>query len=531
MFYLVLPAGMILIKTYDLIMSTMKRDGATASLWQQGTDTFIPQNAWDPAARYDVLIVGGGITGVTTALLLQEAGLNCIIAEAHTLAFGTTGGTTAHLNTILDTPYYQIAADFGTQAAIQIAAATREAIDTIAANVARFNIDCEFTLRDGYIFARNQQETEELVKIYDGNIAAGIGSEWVHKIPVPVPFENAVCVPAQASFNPVSYVYGLARAFGQLGGIILQNCMVSDVKGDEELTADTSLGSITARNLIYATHIPPGINAFSFKCAPYRSYAMAFTLRSGEYPEGLAYDLDDPYHYYRSQVLMGTRYVIAGGFDHKTGHQANTQHIFTELEAYMRGYFHIGDVVHRWSSQYYESIDGLPYIGRIHAKENHFGATGFGGNGMIFGTLSAIIFRDLLRGQITGLATILDPARLKVVSGFARLIKENADVIEQFIDGRFSYQYIDDLAQLAHGEARIADWGGKKVALYKNDAGHIYVLDPVCTHAHCIVTWNNAEKTWDCPCHGARYAANGDLLTGPAVHGLKQVKWEDIEGD
>jgi Rieske Fe-S protein len=117
------------------------------------------------------------------------------------------------------------------------------------------------------------------------------------------------------------------------------------------------------------------------------------------------------------------------------------------------------------------------------------------------------------------------------VAGFAHFIKENADVVSQFIGKRFSYERVSQLAELAPGAASIAMWEGKHVALYKDEQGHVYAVDPVCPHAKCIVSWNSAEKSWDCPCHGGRYAPNGDLLTGPAQKGLYQIKWEDIEGD
>lgn len=163
--------------------------------------------------------------------------------------------------------------------------------------------------------------------------------------------------------------------------------------------------------------------------------------------------------------------------------------------------------------------------------DNVYTGTGYGGNGMIFGSLTGKIICELITNKESKYEQVFSPSRIKPIAGFTEFVKENADVVSQFIGKRFSYEKIKSLAELAPGEATLADWEGKKVALYKDDNGKVHALDPVCPHAKCIVDWNNAEKSWDCPCHGGRYAANGALLTGPARKGLTQIIWEDIEGD
>ncbi|MES2701464.1 MAG: FAD-dependent oxidoreductase [Bacteroidota bacterium] len=510
----------------------MNRDGNKTSIWQASVNNYVPKNPWNKSQVYDVLIVGGGITGLTTALVLQEAGKKCILAEAHNLGFGTSGGTTAHLNTILDTPYYQVIKDFSEKDATHLAMGAREGIDLVEGLVTKYNIDCDFEYKSAFLFAETDEEVNELENIKDGNEQVHVLSEWSETIPVPVPFKRALKVDFQAQLHASKYLAGLAKIFEDAGGVILQHCLVSKMTEEENgVTADTCLGIIKAGAAVYATHLPPGINIFSFRCAPYRSYAMAFTLKSGAYPEALAYDLKDPYHYYRTHTVDGQSYVIAGGGDHKTGHNDNTEHSFTELEAYMRRHFEIDEISYKWSSQYYEPADGLPYIGLMPGHERMYTATGYSGNGFTLGSLAAKIICSHITGNQTPYDELFDPSRIKMVAGFANFVKENADVISQFISKRLSHAKLTSLAGLAPGEATVAEWEGQKVALYKDDNGHLYALDPVCKHAKCIVGWNTAEKTWDCPCHGARYAPNGDLLTGPAQSGLTQIKWEDIEGD
>jgi len=267
------------------------------------------------------------------------------------------------------------------------------------------------------------------------------------------------------------------------------------------------------------------------RCAPYRSYVAAFRLKSGTYPDALAYDMQDPYHYFRTHNIDGEDYLIVGGFDHKTGHNDNTEYIFTELEAYVRQYYDVATADYKWSSQYYIPADGLPYIGLMPGEDKIYVATGFNGNGLILGTLAAKLICTLIFGKEHYGQSLYNPSRIKPIAGFSSFLKENADVVSMFISKRLNHDKISALAELAPGEAVIAEWEGNKVALYKDENGGIHALDPVCPHAKCIVTWNTAEKSWDCPCHGARYAPNGDLLTGPARRGLTQIKWEGIDGD
>jgi len=509
----------------------MQRDGARESLWQHGVNDFQPTNSWDKNKEYDVVIVGAGITGLTTALVLQQEGLKCIVAEAHTVGFGTSGGTTAHLNTLLDSTYAEVEKNFSEEEAKTLASGLREAIDLIEGLINKYSIDCDFMYKAAYLYAENDKESKELEKIKKASEKAGIVLDWSDTIPVPIPFDSALRVEMQAQLHAGKYLMGLAKAFEQEGGVILQHCKVNDITGTDGLTADTTLGDIKAKKAVYATHIPPGVNIFSLRCAPYRSYAMAFTLNSGNYPDGMAYDMKDIYYYFRTHEVDGVKYVIGGGCDHKTGHNDNTEYVFTELESYMRRYFDIEKIAYKWSSQYYIPTDGLPYIGTMPGTEHICVATGFGGNGMVLGSLAAKIICAIKENKETPLIELFDPSRIKLIAGFSAFVKENTDVVSTFIGQKLSFEKVKALVELAPGQAIVAEYDDRKVALYKDDSGHVYALDPVCPHAKCTVNWNSAEKTWDCPCHGGRYAANGDLLTGPATKGLTQIKWEDIEGD
>ncbi|HYO22938.1 MAG TPA: FAD-dependent oxidoreductase, partial [Flavisolibacter sp.] len=297
----------------------MKRDGATISLWQKNMPDYTAGQTASTDTTFDVLIAGGGITGITTALLLQKAGKKVIVAEAHSLCFGTTGGTTSHINSFLDTSYDQIESDFGKNASQLVSKATRQSRELFNRNVKDYNINCGFEEKDGYVYAQTPEQVEQLDKMYEASKTAGAEVEYVEQIPVPVEFEKAIRYRGQLQLHPTRYVLALAKAFEASGGVIVQSSPVEKFeKEDDGLRIETGSGTIRAKNLIWATHIPPGINLLHFRNAPYRSYAISVKLNNDAYPDALAYDMYDPYHYYRTQDIDGEKHLIVGGEDHKT---------------------------------------------------------------------------------------------------------------------------------------------------------------------------------------------------------------------
>ncbi len=509
----------------------MKRDGALNSLWQHHMEDYSSADGSSVVNKYfDVVIVGGGITGVTTGLLLQKAGRKVLIAEAHSLCFGTTGGTTAHLNTVLDTPYNVIKKKFSEEDARLVARATRQSLDLFKKNIDDYGIECGYREVPAYLYAQTEEQVKELDDIFNATMEAGVETTVSNTIPVKIPFTKAMEIPAQAQIHPSRYVYALAHEFEKAGGIIAQNCRITGVEEGEVLEIESCFGTLRAKNLIYATHIPPGVNILHFRCAPYRSYAMAVELQNEEdYPKGLAYDLYDPYHYFRTQEVDGKKYLIAGGEDHKTADETNTEACFEKLEAYVRKFYDIKEVSFRWSSQYFEPADGLAYIGHLpgHAQ-NMFVATGFGGNGITYSHIAARVLTDLITTGKSEYEKLFSPARVKPVAGFSNFVKEAIDVVGHLLKAPFSKEKIQSLAELAPGEGRIVKYEGDSIALYKDESGEVHAVSPACSHIKCQVGWNSAEKSWDCPCHGSRYSFDGEVLTGPARKNLQQIKLDEL---
>lgn len=502
----------------------MSRDGNCVSAWQnENKSTFRRKGTDQHAKTFDCIIVGAGITGVSTALLLQQAGRRTLIAEAHSTGFGTTGGTSAHINTFADTTYSEAESAFGKSGAKLFAGAIQDGFDLIKRNITSLGISCDFEEKTGFLYAENDDEVKQLADIYEGCRAVGVTVEYTKQVPTKVSFKEALEFPGQAQFHPLKYLKGLSAAYEKAGGVILENLPVEEVstKNGTHFIAPANIG---AANIVYATHMPPNFNVFNFRCAPYRSYVLALKLKSGKYPDALIYDMQEPYHYVRSHVIDGEDLLILGGNDHKTGHE-DADKTFEKLEAYARKYYNFSSVKYRWSSQYYVPVDGLPYIGQMpFAAKGIYCATGFNGNGMMLGSVSAILLADLIRGNENRYSRLFDPSRVKPVDGFSEFVKENADVAYHFVADRLKIHETDSVKRVSPGDGKVVEIDGKKMAVYRDDGGEIHLLRPVCTHAGCIVAWNGSERTWDCPCHGARYDTDGNVLTGPATKNLEKIE-------
>lgn len=510
----------------------MKRDGACTSLWQHKMPDYNSKEKNDKQTSkyFDVVIVGGGITGITTGLLLQKAGKSVLIAEAHSIGFGTTGGTTAHLNSFMEAPFTQLIKNFGEDNTRLVAKAARRALELIKKHVDEYKIDCGHKEVPGYIYAQDEKQVKELDEIIEGFEKMGVEVSVTNTIPVKMSFEKAIEIPGQAQFHPTRYIYSLVKEFEKIGGVLMENCRVTGVEETEMLEISSSQGAIKAKNLIYATHIPPGVNLLHFRCAPYRSYVIAVKLKNdNDYPQGLAYDMYDPYHYFRTQEVDGQQYLIAGGEDHKTAHEDNTEACFTKLEAYVRKFYNIEEVAFRWSSQYFDSVDGLAYIGHLPGHpQNMFVATGYGGIGMTNSHIAAMTLTDLIVSGKSEFEHLFNPNRLKPVAGFNNFVKEAADVVSNLIGGIFSKEKLGELVELARGEAKVVKYEGHALALYKDEEGQLHAVNSACTHIKCTVGWNTAEKSWDCPCHGSRFSYDGTVLTAPARKDLEVIHMEEL---
>jgi glycine/D-amino acid oxidase-like deaminating enzyme/nitrite reductase/ring-hydroxylating ferredoxin subunit len=475
-----------------------------------------------------VVIVGAGLTGLTAAALLSEAGQRVAVLEARRIGSGVTGGTTAHLTAVLDTRFHALAAHFGESGAALAARSHQQAIAQVRTLMRQHGIDCDYRTVPGYLYAEAEEQVEEVEREAEALRRAGLSAALVPDPGLPFPVQRAVRIDDQGQFHPLKYLYGLARMLQQRGVALYEQSPVRRIEDNEDgVRIETEYGSLDARAVFMATHIPPGINLVDTLVAPYRSYVLACSVTE-PVPQGLYWDTAEPYHYTRTQTEQEQTWLIVGGKDHKTGEETDTDSRFEQLELYARAHFPVDSVAYRWSAQVYEPVDGLAYIGRSPGANHYYYATGYAGNGMTYANVAARLVSDLILGRANPYADLYSPARFKPLASAADFLRENASVVAHRI-GDYLRTDAETLDDVAPGEGKVVAWGDDQVAAYRDASGHLHTLSPVCTHLGCRVHWNGAEKTWDCPCHGGRFSATGDWLEGPPMHPLERVEVTEAE--
>jgi glycine/D-amino acid oxidase-like deaminating enzyme/nitrite reductase/ring-hydroxylating ferredoxin subunit len=440
-----------------------------------------------------------------------------------------TGHTTAHLTSVTDLRPSEIAREFGADAAKAVWDAGGAAIDQIVDLIRAEDIACDFHWVPGYLHApladataRDAQELEREAKT-----ARDLGIEAEFMPAVPFFHLAGVKFAHQAIFHPRKYLAALVQQIPGKGSHVFENSGASEVQ-EKPLAVKVGDTTVRCRDIVMATHNPLvgtanllGATLFQSKLALYTSYVLGARLRPEKIPEASFWDTSDPYYYLRVERRRGFDYAIFGGEDHKTGQADNTEAVYARLEKRLRQFAPDAAIDHRWSGQVIETNDGLPFIGEL--AEHQFGATGFAGNGMTFGTLGAMMAVDAILGHKNPWQDLFDPGRKKIRGGTWSYVKENKDypyyLVRDWIGGTEG----KSLRALKRGQGKILHLDGKKVAAYRNDDGAVTLCSPVCTHLKCIVGWNDAERTWDCPCHGSRFKPTGEVISGPAEEPLEQL--------
>lgn len=490
--------------------------GEHHSLWLATT----PQTGYPALSgdlRVDVAIVGGGIAGLTTAILLKQRGKRVAVIERGHIAEHVTGHTTAKITSQHNLIYDHLIRSFDEETAHAYGAANQAAIEFVASFAASERIECDFRRAPAYTYTEKQSEVEQIEAEVKAAQKLGLPAEFVTETPLPIPFAGAIRFANQAYFHPRKYLIGMAQMIPGDGSHLLENTTAREFKEGTPCQVITDRGTVTADDVVMASHFPFQDNALYFaRMSPNRSYLTAMTL-NGPIPEGM-YITVDARHTLRGHVTAeGQEYLLVGGEGHKTGHGGDTVERYARIEEWARQHFPVKQVVYSWSTQDYNPFDRIPYIGRSSPTSPHvYVATGFKEWGMSSGTVAGILLCDLITEQENPWAKVFDPNRV-TLAGTKKLVEENLHVAKEFAVGYFSSPSHEDVPV---GEGRIVEGDDGKVAVYRAEDGTLHTSSPICTHMGCIVDWNPAEKSWDCPCHGSRFSAEGEVLHGPADKAL-----------
>lgn len=508
----------------------MARVVPTQSLWMTVSLPEFP--ALDRDLDVDVLIVGAGVTGITTAYLLSQEGVRVALIEREKVASGESGRTTAHLTHVADLRLNELVSQFGNEAARTYWLGHIAAINTIESIVEETGEAAEFVRVPGYFHSpvRREPSAKDLDMLHkNAELARALGFEATFVDQIPNGNVPGVMFPNQAKFHPRRYFRGMLDVITQQRGLIFENTTYESVEEDGEVTVIRANGhKIRCKHLVLATHNPlkgkKGVlttTLLQTKLHLYTTYVIGARLPERTLPEALYWDTHDPYEYLRIEEHDDHQYAIFGGSDEKTGQESDNEQVFSSLERRLHEVLPSASVERRWLGQVIETDDGLPFIGDNAPGE--FIATGYAGNGYTLGTLSALMARDRYLGRSNPWFSLFDVARKPFHGGTWRYVQENVDYPYYFVRDRLRRPQADSPDSVGRDEGKIVHHQGRKAAAYRDPAGTLTLLAPQCTHMKCLVKWNNADRTWDCPCHGSRFHPTGEVLSGPAQAPLSRL--------
>src|SRR5918995_2255412 len=490
---------------------------AQHSLWLDGLPA-TPRSRPAPEDEVDVAVIGGGIAGITTALLLKRGGARVAVIEAATVGSGVTGATTAKVTALQSTVLSQIRSRHGDDTAAVYAQASTAAVEQVASLAEELGIDCDLARRPALTYAPEGSDTDAVAGEHEAARAAGLPTELVEDAGLPYPVAGAVRLAEQLELHPVRYVRGLAEAIDGDGSVVLEGVRVRGVDDGTPCRITTTGPTLTARHVVVATHYPLlDRGVFFARLEPQRSYCVAARVH-GEPTRTMAISAGSPTRSIRSHA----DYVIVGGGGHAAGAREATPERFAALEAFAREHWDVAELTHRWSAQDPPAYDSLPVIGTyVPGSSRLWVASGFMKWGLTSGTFAAMILRDRIGGAENPWAATFAPNRVSLRSA-PKLAEMNARVGVDFVGDRLKPGEAGSADDVPPGEARVVREGLGRTGVYRDEEGEVHAVSLRCTHLGCLLRFNAAETSWDCPCHGSRFDVDGQVLEGPAVDPLQR---------
>jgi glycine/D-amino acid oxidase-like deaminating enzyme/nitrite reductase/ring-hydroxylating ferredoxin subunit len=477
----------------------------------------------DGLPEVDVAVLGGGITGITTAYLLKRAGRTVAVIEARGLLSGVTGHTTAKVTAQHGMIYADLHRRFGQGTAAAYAAGQLAALNWIRREAVALDADCDLSTRDSYLYAETPAHRDRLRREADAAAAAGLRAGYTTELDLPYPVAGAVRVADQAQFHPVRWLNALATRIPGDGSYLVEGVRAVDVRGSVVIT---NRGPLRARDIVVATHTPFLDRGFFFaRIAPIRDLVVAAAIPAERAPTGMYLSVDTRHSVRTTPRQGGQALLIVLGEHHRPGTAPDALRRHEALGRWAAGRFALPRVDYRWSAQDNSTADRLPYIGRYPFGGNHLWvATGYGQWGMTNGTLAGILLTDLITGTANPWAAVYDPARLTPRQSARAVIEHNATVATHFLSDRVRAAAAGDPNGLRPDEARVCTRHGRLIAARRDADGTLTMLSARCTHLGCVVAYNQDERSWDCPCHGSRFNLDGTVLSGPATKPLPRLR-------
>lgn len=469
--------------------------------------------------KVDVAIIGGGIVGITSAFLLKNKGLKVAVIEGDKITHGASGHTTAKITSQHNLIYHKLKITMGEVKAKQYAMANEQAIKFIADLVKDRNIDCDFDWCPAYVYTNEDKYIDKIAMEVKAAMSLGIKASYIENTLLPFDVKAAICFEKQAQFHPLKYLLDIAKDIQGSGSYIFEHTKVVDIEKENTTVITEGFKKIKASKIIIASHFPcyDGMGMYFARMYAEKSYVLAAMVKE-VFPKGMFISAEDPGRSLRSQKFKDSEIVLVGGEHHRTGTQENTNIHYENLAGFASEKLNAEKILYRWSTQDYITGDNVPYVGYLtRHTPNILVATGFGKWGMTNGTAAAMILSDLIINVKNPWAEVYDPSRFDITN-IPKFIAQNLEVTKEFVLGKIE---IPNNEKIKNGEAKIILVEATKYGAYRDQNGELHIVDITCTHLGCELVWNEAESTWDCPCHGSRFSYDGEIVEGPAFNKLR----------
>lgn len=478
----------------------------------------------------DVLVIGGGITGITTAYLLGEEGYRVTLVEAEKLLHGTTGHTTAKVTLQHSLVYKTLIKKHGINKAQAYKDSHIIAFNLIKDNIKNLEINCDYETVTSYVYTESDKYINNIEKEYEASQKLGINSFITENLSLPYKVKCALGFKEQAHFHVVKYLTPLIDDFSKNDDCyIFEKSKVFKVKEDNNMchTYFTSGVKVKSRHVVVASHYPVNDphNFYFTKLKPSMTYLISAKYNV-EFENADYINVEKPIRSIRTHPYNDERLILIGGENHQCGHTRPDVKHYSNLENFGKKHFAIEEPLYRFSTQDFYTFDNLPYIGKINPKSPQIiVATGYKKWGMLTSHVAAILARDLITNKNTEYEKLYKPTRITDKLS-CKFFCYNLKSVGRLVGGRL--KKMPKEFDVSEGMGKIVSYKGKKYGVYKDENSEVFIVNVVCPHLKCILTFNNEHKTYDCPCHGSRFTYKGKYLDGPAIKNLERINFRDL---